>query len=314
MKILNKIIIVVVLVACLYAAFLIAFDVSKISEKISSFKIEFLPIIISLVTSGWFILFARWHLLLKNSKIFIPKKDNLVIFFSSFALAVIPGKMGDLIKSQLLKTKFEIPRSKTVPIVMLEQLYSVIGLVILSFFGIWYFELGMYVIGFFTALLIFIFILISSRKTFNKIVSLLGKWKYTSKFVEPFSSSYDTIKTSIRGPIVFYASTLTVIFWLIEAIVVYFVLLSFGIDNIEFLGVISTYATSLMLGFLSLLPMGIGVVEGSLASFFSLQGIEISLSLTLVVIIRLFTRWYGVVVGFFALKFSGGLSFNEKPN
>ena len=314
MKILNKIIIIVILVAGFYATFLIASDLSSISEKISSFKIEFLPIIISLVVLGWFVLFARWHLLLKNSKICIPTKDSLLIFFSGFALSIIPGKLGEYIKSQLLKTKFEIPRSKTVPIVMLEQLYTVIGLVFLSFFGIWYFELGMYVIGFFTALLIFIFILISSRKTFNKIVSLLGKWKYTSKFVEPFSSSYDTIKTSIRGPIVFYASTLTVIFWLIEAIVVYFVLLSFGIDNIEFLGVISTYATSLMLGFLSLLPMGIGVVEGSLASFFSLQGIEISLSLTLVVIIRLFTRWYGVVVGFFALKFSGGLSFNEKPN
>ena len=314
MKVLNKIIIIVILVACLYAAFLIASDVSKISEKISSFKIEFLPIIILLVTSGWFILFARWHLLLKNSKIFIPKKDNLVIFFSSFALAVIPGKMGDLIKSQLLKTKFGIPRSRTVPIVMLEQLYTIIGLVFLSFFGIWYFELGAYVIGFFTALLIFVFILISSRKTFNKMVSLLGKWKYTSKFVEPLSSSYDTIKTSIKGPMVFYASALTAVFWLIEAIVVYFLLLSFGIDSIEFLKVLSTYTTSLMLGFLSFLPMGVGVVEGSLASFFSLQGIDISLSLTLVVVIRLFTRWYGVIVGFFALKFSGGLSFNEKPN
>ena len=314
MKVLNKIIIIVILVACLYAAFLIASDVSKISEKISSFKIEFLPIIILLVTSSWFILFARWHLLLKNSKIFIPKKDNLVIFFSSFALAVIPGKMGDLIKSQLLKTKFGIPRSRTVPIVMLEQLYTIIGLVFLSFFGIWYFELGTYVIGFFTALLIFVFILISSRKTFNKMVSLLGKWKYTSKFFEPSSLSYDTIKTSIRGPIVFYASALTAVFWLIETIVVYFVLLSFGIDSIEFLKVIPIYTTSLMLGFLSFLPMGVGVVEGSLASFFSLHGIDISLSLTLVVIIRLFTRWYGVIVGFFALKFSGGLSFNEKPN
>ena len=314
MKILNKIIIIVVLVACLYATFLIASDVSKISEKISSFKIEFLPIIISLVTSGWFILFARWHLLLKNSKIFIPKKDSLLIFFSSFALAVIPGKMGDLIKSQLLKTKFGIPRSRTVPIVMLEQLYTVIGLVFLSFFGIWYFELGTYVIGFFTALLVFVFILISSRKTFNKLVLLLGKWKYASKFVEPLSSSYDTIKTSIKGPMIFYASALTVIFWLMEAIVVYFLLLSFGIDSIEFLKVIPTYTTSLMLGFLSFLPMGVGVVEGSLVSFFSLQGIDISLSLTLVVVIRLFTRWYGVVVGFFALKFSGGLSFNEKPN
>ena len=110
-----------------------------------------MPIIISLVTSGWFVIFVRWHLLLKNSKIFIPKKDSLLIFFSGFALAVIPGKAGDLIKSQLLKTKFGIPRSKTVPLVILEQLYTVIGLVFLSFFGIWYFELGMYVIGFFIA-------------------------------------------------------------------------------------------------------------------------------------------------------------------
>ena len=314
MKIINKIIIIIIAVVGLYATFIIASDINTILDKISSFKIEFLPIIISLVTCSWFVMFARWHLLLKNSKIFIPKKDSLLIFFSGFALAVIPGKAGDLIKSQLLKTKFGIPRSKTVPIVILEQLYTVIGLVFLSFFGIWYFELGTYVIGFFTALLVFVFILISSRKTFNKMVLLLGKWKYTSKFVEPLSSSYDTIKTSIKGPMVFYASALTAVFWLIEAIVVYFLLLSFGIDSIEFLKVLSTYTTSLMLGFLSFLPMGVGVVEGSLASFFSLQGIDISLSLTLVVVIRLFTRWYGVVVGFFALKFSGGLSFNEKPN
>ena len=314
MKILNKIIIIVIAVTGLYATFLITSDLSIISEKISSFKIEFLPIIIPLVTSGWFVIFVRWHLLLKNSKIFIPKKDSLLIFFSGFALAVIPGKAGDLIKSQLLKTKFGIPRSKTVPIVILEQLYTVIGLVFLSFFGIWYFELGMYVIGFFIALLVFVFILISSRKIFNKVVLLLEKWKYTSKFVEPLSSSYDTIKKSIRGPIAFYASALTIIYWLIETIVVYFTLLAFGIDSIELLKVIPTYTTSLMLGFLSFIPMGVGVVEGSLASFFSLQGIDISLSLTLVVVIRLFTRWYGVIVGFFALKFSGGLSFNEKPN
>jgi uncharacterized protein (TIRG00374 family) len=266
------------------------------------------------VTSGWFVIFVRWHLLLKNSKIFIPKKDSLLIFFSGFALAVIPGKAGDLIKSQLLKTKFGIPRSKTVPIVILEQLYTVIGLVFLSFFGIWYFELGMYVIGFFIALLVFVFILISSRKIFNKVVLLLEKWKYTSKFVEPLSSSYDTIKKSIRGPIAFYASALTIIYWLIETIVVYFTLLAFGIDSIEFLKVIPTYTTSLMLGFLSFLPMGVGVVEGSLASFFSLHGVSVSLSLTLVIIIRLFTRWYGVVVGFFALKFSGGLSLDENTS
>ena len=312
MKIINKIIIIIIAVVGLYATFIIASDINTILDKISSFKIEFLPIIISLVTCGWFVLFTRWHLLLKNSKISIPKKDSFIIYMSGIALSIIPGRVGELIKSQLLKTKFGIPRTKTVPIVILEQLYTLIGLVAVSFFGVWFFELGTYVIGFFTAVLAFAFILISSKKIFFKMIAVLEKIKFASKFVEPLSSSYDTIKKSTRGPIVFYATALTVIFWLLEAMSVYFVLLSFGIDHMEFLMVIPTYATSLMLGFLSFLPMGLGVVEGSLASFFSLQGVEVSLSLTLVVVIRLFTRWYSVAVGFVALRLSGGLTFADE--
>ncbi len=312
MKIINKIIIIVIAVVGLYATFLIASDINTIADKISSFKIEFLPIIIILVTCSWFVLFTRWHLLLMNSKIFIPKKNSFIIYLSGIALTIIPGKVGELVKSQLLKTKFGIPRSKTVPIVILEQFYTLIGLIVISFFGIWYFELGTYVIGFFTAMLVFSFILISSKRIFNKLMVILEKRKITSKFVEPLSLSYDTVRKSIRGPIVFYAIALTSIFWLLEAVTVYFVLLSFGVDGIEFLMVIPTYATSIMLGFLSFLPMGLGVVEGSLASFFSLQGIEVSLSLTLVIIIRVFTRWYGVAVGFVALRLSGGLTFTDE--
>ena len=312
MKIINKIIIIVIAVVGLYAIFLIASDINTIADKISSFKIEFLPVIIILVTCSWFVLFTRWHLLLVNSKIFIPKKNSFIIYLSGIALTIIPGKVGELVKSQLLKTKFGIPRSKTVPIVILEQFYTLIGLIVISFFGIWYFELGTYVIGFFTAVLVFSFILISSKRIFNKLMVILKKRKITSKFVEPLSLSYDTIRKSIRGPIVFYATALTSIFWLLEAVTVYFVLLSFGVDGIEFLMVIPTYATSIMLGFLSFLPMGLGVVEGSLASFFSLQGIEVSLSLTLVIIIRVFTRWYGVAVGFVALRLTGGLTFMDE--
>ena len=231
MKIINKIIVIIIAVVGLYAAFLIASDIRTVYDQIINFKIEFLLVIIPLVITGWFVLFARWHLLLKNSKIFIPKKDSLLIFLSGFALTIIPGKVGELIKSQLLKTKFEVPRSKTVPIVMLEQFYTLIGLVIISFFGIWFFELGAYVIGFFTALLIFAFILISSKKVFNKLITIFEKRKFTSRFVEPLSSSYDIIKKSTKGPIIFYASALTTVFWLIEAVVVYFVLLSFGVDS-----------------------------------------------------------------------------------
>ena len=314
MKIGNKILIIVIAVICLYATFLIASDINTVYDKISDFKIEFFPIILLLVTSNWFVLFFRWHLLLRNAKIFIPVKDSFLILASGFALSIIPGKVGELVKSQLLKTKFGIARSKTVPIVILEQFYTAIGIVMLSFFGIWYFELGIYVLGIFTAALIFVFVLLSSRKAFNKIVSLLEKRRFTSKFVEPLSSSYDAIKNGIRGPITLYACGLSMLFWLLEAISVYFILLAFGVEVIGFLAIISTYTTSIMLGILSFLPIGVGVVEGTLTSFFTIHGIEVSLALTIVIVIRLFTRWYGVSFGFIALKFSGGLTNNQEPN
>ena len=314
MKIGNKILIIVIAVIGLYATFLIASDITTVYDKISDFKIEFFPIILLLVTSNWFVLFFRWHLLLRNAKIFIPVKDSFLILASGFALTIIPGKVGELVKSQLLKTKFGIARSKTVPIVILEQFYTAIGIVMLSFFGIWYFELGIYVLGIFTAALIFVFVLLSSKKAFNKIVSLLEKRRFTSKFVEPLSSSYDAIKNGIRGPITLYACGLSMLFWLLEAISVYFILLAFGVEVIGFLTIISTYTTSIMLGILSFLPIGVGVVEGTLTSFFTIHGIEVSLALTIVIVIRLFTRWYGVSFGFIALKFSGGLTNNQEPN
>ena len=141
-------------------------------------------------------------------------------------------------------------------------------------------------------------------------MSVLERRRFTSKFVEPLSSSYDTIKNGIRGPITIYASGLSILFWLIEATSIYFILLAFGVETIGFLTIISTYTTSIMLGILSFLPLGLGVVEGSLASFLTMHDIDISLALTIVVVIRIFTRWFGVSVGFIALKLSGGLSNN----
>ena len=106
MKIINKLIIIVIAVVGLYATFLIASDINTISDKLSSFKIEFLPIIISLVTSGWFVMFTRWHLLLINSKIFIPKKSSFIIYLSGIALSIIPGRIVRLLASKIFSLEF----------------------------------------------------------------------------------------------------------------------------------------------------------------------------------------------------------------
>lgn len=311
MKLGNKIILVVISIIGFYAGFLIISDLATISDKISNFNTNFIPLIFLLVTTGMLVLFLRWHLLLRNAKIFIPVKDSFLIYTAGFSLSIIPGKVGELLKSQLLKSKFNIPRTKTVPVVLLEQLYNVIGIIIISFFGIWYFQLGVYVFSFFLIALIVVLTLISSRRLFDKAIQFLGKRKFTSKFATPLSSSYDSIKDGTRGRILLFSSGLSVIFWFIESVTVFLILMAFGINDIEFLNVIPTYTTSILLGILSFLPLGVGVVEGSLVGFFSLLGIETSLAFTVVIIIRLFTRWYPVSFGFIMLKISGGLKLRE---
>jgi uncharacterized protein (TIRG00374 family) len=211
-----------------------------------------------------------------------------------------------------LKTKFGIPREKTAPIVVVEQLYNIIGIVGVSILGILYFELGAHIILIAGALLVVAFVFISSKRLFDKLLTLLCRRKFLSQYTSALSNSYEVLRKSTRGWIVIYASAISITFWLIESVIVYFVLSSFGINHIEFLTVITTYASSIVLGAFSFLPLGIGVVEGSLVGFFSLQGIDISIALTLVIFIRIFTRWIAVSAGFISLKLSGGFSLSTK--
>ena len=310
MKLDNRIYVVIIATISLYFIFLVISDFGEVYVQLNKMDISYLPIILLLIPLCWIVLFTRWNLLLKNSNVYVPVKDNLKIYLSGFALSITPGKVGELIKSQLLKNKFGIPREKTAPIVLVEQLYNIIGIIGVSILGLWYFEFGAHIILIAASLLVIILILISSKRLFEKFLTLLSRIKFLSQYTSAFSNSYDVLRKSTRGWVVVYASALSIAFWLIESVIAYFVLLSFGVNHIEFLSVITTYTSSIILGVASFLPLGIGVVEGSLAGFFTLQGVDVSVALTLVIFIRIFTRWIAVSVGFVSLKLSGGFSLN----
>ena len=176
MNLINKIVIIIIAIVAFYAIFLIYSDLNLVKDRLGEFKIEFLPQIIGLVVLGWLVIFYRWILLLKHSDIEIPITQNFSIFMAGFALSIIPGKVGELIKSQLLKTKYNISRAKTGPIIILEQLYNLIGIVTISciglglmlIFNIDFFEISNYVIVGAAIVLISILVILNSRKTFEK--------------------------------------------------------------------------------------------------------------------------------------------------
>jgi glycosyltransferase 2 family protein len=310
MKLLKISIIVIVSIIGFYSIFLMVSDVNIVAEKLLNQKIEFYLTIFSLVTFGWFILFTRWHLLLKNSNIHIPIKTSFLIYISGFALALIPGEIGDFVKVQILKEQFNIPRTKTSGIIISEWFYTALGLVILSIIGIIYFEISGFIGIAFGVVLSLLICLINSEKLFFRFITITNKIKILSRITEAVPESYEIIKKSTRGKIAIISSLLSISFWLVESTTAYFIIRAFDITKIEFLQIIPMYTSAIILGFVSFLPLGTGVVEGTLTGFLNYYGVDITMALAIIIIIRLFTRWYPIIIGFIALKKNGGFKIN----
>ena len=303
----------IVLIGCIivYSLFLILSDFSKLSEEILDFEIMYLPLILILVPLGWLALYFRWTILVKNSGYILPHKKNFQIFLSGFPLSITPGKVGELLKCELLKENFNIPRKITAPIILVERLYNAVGIVIISSLGIWYFDFSGTVILIASCALIGIFIALRSKSLFSSLINKTSKIKYLSKFSDSFSDSYEVINHSIKPKIFIISSLLSAIYWILESVAVYFVFKSFGIDFLELYNVVLAYTSSIILGVASFVPGGIGVSEGTLISLLSIHGLSLSTAITLTLFIRMFTLWYSVFVGFIALKFAGAFSMKS---
>ena len=308
----DKFLIVIIIAIIIYAGFLFISDFNLAYEKITNFKIIFVPIILSLVSLNWVVRFYRWHLLLRNSNIEVPIKNNFIIYLASLSLSITPGQIGEVIKSEFLKKQFKIPRSKTLPIIFIEKFYDLMGALIASIIGVWYFEGGLYLITVGVVLLALIFVLILSRNIFERSLLLICKIRFFSKYQKNFLESYDVLRNSLKIKIALKSGILSIIFWVIQGGAVYFILLALGINELNFFIATSSNAISVLIGALSFMPGGLGVTEGSMGGLLSLQGIEFSFALIAAVIIRIFTSWYTVIIGFIALRISGGFSLSEE--
>ena len=311
MKLDNRLILVLVVVVGIYAIFLFVSDYNIISEKISNFKINYLPLILFFVSASWIPLIIKWHFLLKNSEVDVPLTKSIAVFFSGVAFEITPGQIGALIKSQILKTSYNIPRTKTVPIVIVEKVYDLIGAILASVIGIIILGMEIYLIAIAISVLAFIFFFMYHKPASELFFNRITKLKFFSKHIENISGFYEIVQKSTNVRAATICILLALAYWFMVSAAAYYTLISFDVNILDYLKVLAIYSTSTLLGAISFIPAGIGITEGSIAGLFTLNGIDVSTALILAVMIRIFTLWYSVSVGFIALKFTGGLSFRK---
>ena len=311
MKLDNRIIPILVAAIGIYAIFLFISDYNVITEKISNFKINYLPLILLLVSASWVTLIIKWHFLLKNSEINIPLTKSIAVFFSGAAFEITPGQIGTLIKSQLLKTSSNISRTKTVPIVIVEKIYDLIGAILASVIGIIILGMEFYLIIIAISSLVVIFFFMYHKPASELFFDRITKLKFFSKYVENISEFNEVIKKSTNAKVATICILLALTYWFMVSAAAYYTLIAFDVNILDYLKVLAIYTTSSLLGAISFIPGGIGITEGSIAGLFTLNGLDVSTALILSVMIRVLILWFSVCVGFIALKFTGAFSFKQ---
>lgn len=94
-----------------------------------------LPMILGLVFMNYLIRFGRWEFYLKRTGICLPLKESFYIFMSGLVMTVTPGKMGELIKSYLLKESRQVPLTRSGPIVLAERFTDLLAVYLLTLLG-----------------------------------------------------------------------------------------------------------------------------------------------------------------------------------
>ncbi|MBI5606268.1 MAG: flippase-like domain-containing protein [Deltaproteobacteria bacterium] len=272
-----------------------------VSGAFKQFSYWTLPLILALAFMNYLSRFWRWELYLKQVKIPLPRKESFYIFMSGLVMTVTPGKMGELLKSYLLKESRQVPLSLSGPVVLAERFTDLLAVYLLTLLGCISFAYGarILILGLvvlLVGLLPFIF-----PKLFQGLLGLAKRFSWGQRFERPLSEAFYTLHDLMGLRLLILASILGMGAWFFECLAFQMVFKGLGVE-VPLVKAVFIYAFSTLAGALSMLPGGIGAAEGSMTSLLVLIQLPKALATTATIIIRVCTIWFAVLLGYGFLK------------
>lgn len=302
----KKILFSVAFGAIVFLAFSIYADFDKLIETFGEFNWIYFPLILALSFGNYITRFYKWEYYRKLLNIKLTTKASFLIFFSTFVMSVTPGKMGELLKSYLVREENGTPVSKSAPIILAERLTDFISVVLLCIAGAFVFNYGKGIVIGVGIFFLSGVVLISSRKISLRIISYLEKIKIFHKVGEKFHVAYESIYTLVKIKPLIIATLVSAFAWFLECLGLYVILKVYSsITHIDvsLMSAVFIYGFSTIIGSIAMLPGGLGVTEASLTGLMVLLKIPKDVSVASTFIIRVATLWFAVLLGVISVYF-----------
>lgn len=273
-----------------------------------------LPAMMVLSFLNYVIRYFKWQYYLKRIDVHLSHRDSFSVFLSGFTLTTTPGKIGEAIKGYFIRDIDGTPVAKTVPVVVSERVTDLLALVLLAMIG---FGIGVNTGDqLFTVLMLggaFLVgaIVLSQRTFYQKILKRFTSFGPLKRFQDSVDDIENTM-TQTLGPKPLVVSTIISIpGWFMECLELWLLLSLLSGAGIPTLAPASlilllqatfVHATASIIGAVSFLPGGVGTYEiTSFALITFLLGLSETQASVATILIRVFTLWFSVIVGFIAL-------------
>jgi len=303
-KIRTGIVFSLVLAALVMAAIALYADLPEMLKALADFRWQFLPLILGLTLFNYCWRFMKWQYYLGRLEIHVPWFKSLLIFLSGLSMAITPGKIGELLKSYLLKTSTDVPISRSSPIIIAERLTDGIAMIGLAMTGLILYRSGWEVLLTLFLLGMAAILLIQNRRFSFALLDLGERLPIISQVAHLLRTFYESSYSLLQWRPLLLAILIGLISWTGECAALFFVYVGLGIPISVDLFIKSMFilAISSLVGSASGLPGGLGTADGSMLGLTHLlitSSKAIAGAATL--LIRLCTLWFGLGIGVIAL-------------
>ncbi|MBM4170687.1 MAG: flippase-like domain-containing protein [Ignavibacteria bacterium] len=301
-KLKKNLIISLLITAIVFFVIAVYVDFNSVIDSFKKFNWLILPVLLFLSLGNYLVRFFKWEYYLNLLEIKVPFKQSLKIFFSGLSMSASPGKMGEVIKSFLLKELHNEPISKTASIIFTERLTDFLSLAFLTIIGLYFFNYSAIWVYFVLIFFVILIIIISNRKLAGFFINGVNKSAFIRSHSSKIINLYESANKLLQPQPLFKMLAISTFSWFFECFAFYLILINFD-QNVTILFPMFVYALSTIAGAVSMLPSGLGVTEGSLSLLLISSNISKEIAVAATLIIRVATLWFAVFLGSAVLFF-----------
>ena len=252
--------------------------------------------LLALSLVNYLLRFLRWGRYLALLDAPVPWRINLDAYFSGFALTTSPGKVGEMLRSVLLKPH-GVPSAASLAAFFAERVSDLLSILVLAAVGLWAYAPARPIVGLALAAVVVALLLVQRTALIAAIDRWAGarpqKW---ARLVVKLCEVVLHFRRCFSLPAMSMGLALGVVAWFAEGLGFWWLLVALD-HPLPLSTAVFIYAFAMLVGALSLLPGGLGGSEAAMVALLTLNGLPEASAVSATLICRLATLWFAVGLG-----------------